>query len=43
MENALRATPLNIQEQREKQIKQLQGPNGEATLELSVPNNCSLC
>ena len=34
MENALRANPLDIQEQYEKQIKQLQEAYGEAMLEL---------
>jgi cell division protein FtsB len=34
MENALRANPLDIREQYEKQIKQLQEAYGEAMLEL---------
>ena len=34
MENALRANPLDIREQYEKQIEQLQEAYGEAMLEL---------
>lgn len=34
MENALRANPLDIREQYEKQIKELQEAYGEAMLEL---------
>ena len=34
MENSLRANPLNIREQYEKQLKDLQEAYGEAMLEL---------
>jgi transposase-like protein len=34
LENALRAKPLDIKEQYERQIKELQGAYGEAMLEL---------
>ena len=34
MENALRANPLDIREQYEKQLKDLQAAYGEAMLEL---------
>lgn len=34
MENALRANPLDVREQYEKQLKDLQGAYGEAMLEL---------
>ncbi|WP_414445559.1 transposase [Burkholderia sp. 22PA0106] len=34
MENALRANPLDVKEQYERQIKELQEAYGEATLEL---------
>ena len=34
MENALRANPLDIKEEYEKQVKDLQEANGEAMLEL---------
>jgi transposase-like protein len=34
MENSLRANPLDIREQYEKQLKDLQEPYGEAMLEL---------
>ncbi len=43
MENALRANPLDIREQYEKQIKQLQEAYGEAMLELRARKNCNLC
>lgn len=36
MENALRANPLDVREQYEKQIKELQEAYGEATLKLRV-------
>jgi len=36
MENALRANPLDVREQYEKQIKELQEAYGEAMLELRV-------
>jgi len=36
MENALRASPLDVREQYEKQIKELQEAYGEAMLELRV-------
>ena len=38
MKNALRANPLDIREQYEKQIKQLQEAYGEAMLELRARN-----
>ena len=41
MENALRANPLDIREQYEKQIKQLQEAYGKAMLELRARKNCS--
>jgi len=34
MENALRAKPLDVKEQYERQLKELQGAYGEAMLEL---------
>lgn len=37
MENSLRANPLDIREQYEKQLKDLQEAYGEAMLELSAP------
>ena len=36
MENALRANPLDVREQYERQIKELQEAYGEAMLELRV-------
>ncbi len=43
MENALRANPLDIREQYEKQIKQLQEAYEEAMLELRARKKCSPC
>ena len=43
MENALRANPLDIREQYEKQIKHLEEAYGEAMLELRARKNCSPC
>lgn len=43
MENALRANPLDIKEQYERQIKDLQEAYGEAMLELRARKNCSPC
>lgn len=43
MENALRANPLDIREQYERQIKELQEAYGEAMLELRARKNCSPC
>jgi hypothetical protein len=39
MENALRANPLEIREQYEKQLKDLQEAYGEAMLELRARKN----
>jgi hypothetical protein len=36
MENALRANPLDVREQYERQIKELQEAYGEAMLELRI-------
>lgn len=43
MENALRANPLDLKEQYERQIKDLQEAYGEAMLELRARKNCSPC
>lgn len=43
MENTLRAKPMEIREQSEKQIKDLQEAYGEAMLELHARKLCSLC
>ena len=43
MENALRANPLDIREQYEKQITLLEEAYGEAMLELRARRNCSPC
>ena len=43
MENALRANPLEIKEQYERQLKDLQEAYGEAMLELRAEKNCSPC
>jgi hypothetical protein len=43
MENALRAKPMEIREQYEKQIKDLQEAFGEAMLELRARKNYSSC
>lgn len=40
MENALRANPLEIREQYEKQLKDLQEAYGEAMLELRAQKSC---
>lgn len=42
MENALRANPLDLKEQYERQIKDLQEAHGEAMLELRA-RKCSPC
>jgi hypothetical protein len=41
MENALRAKPLDVKEQYERQIKELQEAYGEGMLELRAKKNCS--
>ena len=41
MENSLRANPLDIREQYEKQLKDLQEACGEAMLEFACPKKIS--
>jgi transposase-like protein len=43
LENALRAKPLDVKEQYERQIKVLREAYGEAMLGLRSRKNCSLC
>lgn len=43
MENALRAKPLEIREQYERQLKELQEAYGEAMLKLRARKSCPLC
>ena len=43
MENALRANPLNVKEQSERQIKGLKEAYGEAMLELRAIKSCKPC
>jgi transposase-like protein len=43
LENALRAKPLDVKEQYERQIKELQEAYGEAMLELRARKSCSPC
>lgn len=43
MENALRANPLDIKEQYERQLKDLQEAYGEAMLELRARKSCKPC
>lgn len=43
MENALRAKPMDIREQYEKQLKELQETYGEAMLELRARKNWPSC
>ena len=43
MKNALRANPLDIREQHERQIKEPQEAYGEAMLQLRARKNCSPC
>lgn len=43
MENALRANPLDLKEQYERQIKDLQEAYGEGMLELCARKTCSPC
>ena len=43
LENALRAKPLDVREQYDRQIMELQEAYGEAILELDAGINCSPC